>query len=650
MQKGPYFQPVQYISPLPEGYMQASANIGRSLGGALASIGETIGTSLEKYRKNKEEDQLLTQQAEAIVPNLQAYAGDIKDEKQKASFEGLIKKLGDFSGQSLSQKRATFAQAATTVQSFKNARDARVSAMQLNAAQQAVTNQNAYTESLGGATTRDVSREVPMSGLIDQSRYLYNAAQNQPPASQPDFASIQAMNANAPQPSSAPIQAPQPAPIPTRANQAAAGQISNAPKTAFGNPTWRDTNTYPDRPDNVLSRASENLAYGAVDSLMDANAAAKWLAKTSGYTSAVIKASGIADKLANVNYSPSNPTRREDILAAFSGSPQPSAESISAMSAQSPTAGPSPVPTSVQAQAPQIAQTQPAAVRRPALPSALQFEQTFNQGIGELPAQTSKRTVTETVDLSPKEIYTNQLNSYISKGGKLTPELNAQFKKDAGVHAPVDIKVREVKSENGTVLGSMILEDGGVKHFMASTDSKGQLTQEQMLKYQENIQARMIDFNGQKFLSPTTDEAKEFRLAKSNQEDINRQVGRLIELNEIAGVKMPITDAYNEAKSIAILLQGSLRLPITGPGAVNAFEYKNMADVIADPTNALSLGSSNKKKLETLLGTTNAKLSSKAKSLGFIDATNAKFSNGSESNQPITKKDSSGRSYTIQRF
>ena len=65
--------------------MQASANIGRSLGGALASIGETIGTSLEKYRKNKEEDQFLTGQAEAIVPSLQAYAGDIKDDKHSRS-------------------------------------------------------------------------------------------------------------------------------------------------------------------------------------------------------------------------------------------------------------------------------------------------------------------------------------------------------------------------------------------------------------------------------------------------------------------------------------------------------------------------------------------------------------------------------------
>ena len=446
--------------------MQASANIGRSLGGALASIGETIGTSLEKYRKNKEEDQFLTGQAEAIVPSLQAYAGDIKDDKQKASYEGLIKKLGDFSGQSLSQKRATLAQAGTLVQSYKNAREAKISAMQLNAAQQALTNQEAYTQSLGGPTTRDVSREVPMSGLIDQSRYLYNAGQNQPPATQPDFASIQAMNANAPQPSSAPIQAPQPAPIATSANQATAGQVSNAPTTAFGNQTFRDTNTYPNRPDNLLSRVSENLAYGAVDSLMDANAAVKWLAKTSGYTGAVIKASGIADKLANVNYSPNNPSRREDILAAFSGSPQPSAENISAMSAQSPAAGPSPVPASVQAQAPQIAQAQPAAARRPALPSALQFEQTFNQGIGDLPAQTSKRTVIDKVDLTPKELYTNQLTSYIAKGGRLTPELNAQFKKDAGVFAPVDINVKQITNSDGRIIATAVISNGKLDQWV----------------------------------------------------------------------------------------------------------------------------------------------------------------------------------------
>jgi hypothetical protein len=59
MQKGPYFNQTQYISPIPEGYMQASANIGRSLGGALASIGSSVGEGLDKYYKSEEERQAL---------------------------------------------------------------------------------------------------------------------------------------------------------------------------------------------------------------------------------------------------------------------------------------------------------------------------------------------------------------------------------------------------------------------------------------------------------------------------------------------------------------------------------------------------------------------------------------------------------------
>ncbi len=453
--------------------MQAAASIGQSYGRAIESIGDNISGAIKKYQKDKEESDFLTGQAESLTPLLQSYAKDIRDQKTQVAFDNIAKRLGDFAGQSLSQKRATLASAGTFASSFdrvrqnENAQTQReILALNLENLNQQQRNQDAYTQSLVGPTTRDVSREVPVGSLIDQSRYLYNAAQNQQPASQPDFASIQAMNANAPQPLSAPIQAPQPAPIATRANQAAAGQVSNAPTTAFGNQTFRDTNTYPNRPDNLLSRVSENLAYGAVDSLMDANAAVKWLAKTSGYTSAVIKASGIAEKLANVNYSPNNPSRREDILAAFSGSPQPSAESISAMSAQSPAAGPSPVPASIQAQAPQIAQAQPAAVRRPDLPSALQFEQTFNQGIGEFPAQTSKRTVIDKVDLTPKELYTNQLTTYIAKGGKITPELNAQFKKDAGVFAPVDINVKPITSADGKVIATAVISNGKVDQFI----------------------------------------------------------------------------------------------------------------------------------------------------------------------------------------
>jgi hypothetical protein len=222
MQKGPYFNQTQYISPIPEGYMQASANIGRSLGGALASIGETIGASLEKYRKNKEEDQFLTGQAEAIVPSLQAYAGDIKDDKQKASYEGLIKKLGDFSGQSLSQKRATLAQAGTFVQSFKNARDAQISAMQLNAARQEAANVDAYSKAMAGTpSTKNETYTGQDLGLIAGSKYLQdqgaNASSYNPTLRQSAFSNIDTealsgmMNRGG-----APIQAPASLPAPAQ--------------------------------------------------------------------------------------------------------------------------------------------------------------------------------------------------------------------------------------------------------------------------------------------------------------------------------------------------------------------------------------------------------------------------------------------------
>lgn len=202
--------------------MQASANIGRSLGGALASLGETIGSSLEKYQKNKEEDQFLTGQAEAIVPALQAYAGDIKDDKQKASFEGLIKKLGDFSGQSLSQKRATLAQAGTTVQSFKNARDAQISAMQLNSARQEAANVDAYSKAMAGVpSVKNETYTGQDLGLIAGSKYLQNQGANasgyNPTLRQGTFVNVDTealsnmMNRGA-----APIQAPASLPAPAQ--------------------------------------------------------------------------------------------------------------------------------------------------------------------------------------------------------------------------------------------------------------------------------------------------------------------------------------------------------------------------------------------------------------------------------------------------
>lgn len=55
MQKGPYFQNVQYVSPLPEGYLSASSNIANIYGSAIANLGAQIGKGLEQYGKNVEQ-------------------------------------------------------------------------------------------------------------------------------------------------------------------------------------------------------------------------------------------------------------------------------------------------------------------------------------------------------------------------------------------------------------------------------------------------------------------------------------------------------------------------------------------------------------------------------------------------------------------
>lgn len=122
MKKGPYFQPVQYISPLPEGYLQAASSIGQSYGRAIESIGDNISGAIKKYTMDKEQSEILTGQAESITPLLQSFQGDIRDQKTKVAFDNLTKKLGDFAGQSLSQKRATLASAETFAKSFASVR------------------------------------------------------------------------------------------------------------------------------------------------------------------------------------------------------------------------------------------------------------------------------------------------------------------------------------------------------------------------------------------------------------------------------------------------------------------------------------------------------------------------------------------------
>jgi len=117
MQKGPYFNPVQYISPLPEGYMQASTNIANTLGKAAQGIGQTIASSIEQYTKNKEEGQFLDEKFQMTTGNLEKYKTDPKfaeDPRAKKLAEG----VGKFSAMSNSQKKSFLNNADFAVSQF----------------------------------------------------------------------------------------------------------------------------------------------------------------------------------------------------------------------------------------------------------------------------------------------------------------------------------------------------------------------------------------------------------------------------------------------------------------------------------------------------------------------------------------------------
>ena len=572
MQKGPYFNNVQYISPIPEGYLQMNAAANAGLIKGMTELGEGIAAGVEKYKKNKEESALLDGQAPALAGAVQRMAEGIKDEAGIARFKKYQADIAAMPTMSLAKKRAVASGIMAESSLYDKGQEQQMRQNQINAYNQNVANQQAYTQSLGGPTTRDVQSQVPMSGLRDQSQYLYD--QNQPPPqqqAQPEFMnSLAAIQANRPQPSAAPIAQPQAAPI----NPAAFAQSTPQP-AAF------DPSTILPNISRAFTQTKDN-PYGT-------------------------------------DY--------------FSNSKQPiSGPALAQVAQQAPAAVPTPAAPVI---APAPAQ-QPVAAQRN-LPSASQFDQSFNQNIDRV-GQTSERTVTDKVDLTPKELYTNQLASYIAKGGQVTPELNAQFKKDAGVKAAVDVKVQNI---NGI---TVITQDGEVKHVLPPVVEKG-ATPGDLLTAQRDFESRFVKVGNRSFQAPTSQEGIKMRTTIKDHDVIRSGLTELISLADDPSVKVKTSDAYNKANTISTMLQGALRTTITGPGAVNESEYKMLRDVIANPSSFFSLSSSNKKILQTLLSRVDDNLNAEIKSLGGVDVTGANIGsvNNSGSDQGTISYSKTGK-------
>ena len=500
MQKGPYFNPVQYISPLPEGYLQASSNIANTLGKAVQGFGENIASGIEKYTKNKEESALLDNQAPILLRDLQQRAKTAKNPDDIAYFTTLGDKLAKMPGQSVAQNRAIVSGLMTDLSLYDKRQQFDINQNQLENLRQIKINQETYTNSLNLPTTRDVQRQVPTSGLKDYSQYLYD--QNQPPPqqqAQPGFMnSLAAIQANASQPSGAPMAQPQaasinPAAFVTPAQQPAAydpsttiNRISReltrtlkypegvdyfAPGgTDFGPPAWKKQPATTGAP--VMTAHTPAPAPAQLPKPTAFEASAGMIARG---TVNLFEQPSVKNKdgtISTVDSVGVNIKGKEYLLPTVTPDGRHFQGTLKEKAAQATeefnkTGQHLGVFKSVAASNNYAAQLHNdyAAGRYDKPSQGSQFNQSFKQNIDRV-GQTSERTVTDKVDLTPNEKYTNQIASIISGGGQITPELNAQLKKDAGVYADADIKTEQIKDAQGRVVGTAVISRGTLSNLV----------------------------------------------------------------------------------------------------------------------------------------------------------------------------------------
>lgn len=107
--------------------------------------------------------------------------------------------------------------------------------------------------------------------------------------------------------------------------------------------------------------------------------------------------------------------------------------------------------------------------------------------------------------------------------------------------------------------------------------------------------------------SPT--DASKFRTQMLEGSNAKKAVGRLIEINEMAGESMPWNaKLWGEAKALLPQIKAGLRIDIIGVGTVSNYEQQLIEEVVADPTKFWSLESSDRAKLQVIMDKISNKL------------------------------------------
>ena len=527
--------------------MKAAGSIGESYGRAIESIGDNISGAIKKYTKDKEESEFLTGQAEVLAPLLQSYGKDIRDQNTQVQFDNITKKLGDFAGQSLSQKRATYASAGTLAASFDRARqneNARTQSdmlqQQLEAMKGQTRNEDAYAAAMANIPNfrneNFVQPGTEIAGLL---------AQTQGPSSlgpklrnldagnfgQMDLEALQRFRGTPP---TAPASPPASLPPPAELSKRQASRVAESSQFLEGVNARRAAMSDPMKEQLERQRQAGNI-------------------------------------------------------------PPVIGQQTSTM----------PNPASLAFRSERLSATPPT-VAIP--PSELQA-----QGVLTVPTTSSQNRQVPTTN---EEKYGAAYAKYLKEGGRLTPEIDNTLRKRFNITPDFDIKTQSIFDSQGKDIGTAVIFNGVPSQIISPKEIPG-MTPSQRAEVQKDLDGRSIKFKSQVFVAPTSQEATAFRSATALQNSISKEIGELITLIDDPSVKTPGSKAYNKAKSTSSILTGALRVPITGPGAVNESEYKLLAEIIADPSRFFSLPESNKVRLKELIKITDQRLEDQANSLGY---------------------------------
>lgn len=152
-------------------------------------------------------------------------------------------------------------------------------------------------------------------------------------------------------------------------------------------------------------------------------------------------------------------------------------------------------------------------------------------------------------------------------------------------------------------------------------------------EYAERYEGKHVPGVG---IADTVEDAKELKEMKMGLSQAKSGISELLKIIDKPFKSLSFNDRA-KAQTVQQTLVGALRLPITGPGAMNEGERELLQSIIANPTKVFSLDSSNKIKLKTLMDSLDQKFIAAAESKGLNIGPSA------QSNEPV--RGSNGRMY-----